>query len=161
MTKKRIITVFFTVVFLAGALIAGLVNPQPTEAAGVFPITFKAYNKSHSITGYRIQRNAENDKTAAQILGSNGITVLLSGIYDYDANAKDRPPRPIECEYSSNGKTYTFNARGYHVAKDGAVDLMIFHSASTIYPEKITIINNDTKEIIASFDVKDAPQSDK
>ena len=114
------------------------------ESGGkVFPVSFTAYGKSFSITGYELGTDEEGN-TVVTLPGINVFIIT-------DPTDIMSIQFALLCTFESGGKTYELHKTA---TKDKGTEFVFKTSA---VPEKITFTNGETEKTVVSFNVADAP----
>ena len=122
---------------------------EPSEPAqgpfdaesNVFPISYQAYDRTYTYTGYKIGTNEEG-KTTVTLYGSDNE--LSAPINEWNGI----PFIVIEV----GGELYGWNEIG-----NGEAMLYTFETSES--PERIIITQGNTGDLLAAFNVTDEPQS--
>ena len=116
-------------------------EPEPEAAAqsvqNVFPISYKAYGNSYSFYGYKIETD-DNGNTKITMSGSGfAIMSFRNGRWAF----------PAGCVAESGGNQFSPTAIGT------AAGELSFIFDTYFSPEKITLTNGDTGEVLVSFNI--------
>ncbi len=127
------------------------------SSAGAFPAECEVYGQPYTYTGYQIEV-AEDGSTLVKIRGE-GIVILK----DPDGQNVGAISAVIE----AGGEAYPLTWDSFTLHGSGAISELstkpiehdlVFKLSASAAPEKITLLNSETDEIVASFNVADEPQ---